>query len=436
MKVFKINSLLVLLTVSSGLWAQTSIIPAGPQESAILLRGATAHLGTGEVIENAVIAFEEGTITLVGPAGEVNYDAGAYDVMDVSGKHVYPGFILPATNLGLVEVGAMAASRDYAERGAYNPNVRSLIAYNTDSELIPTMRFMGILLAQVSPGSGVISGTSSVVQLDAWNWEDAAYAADDAIHLNWPSKMFGPRWWRGETEPRKNPNYEGIIQDLHEMLKGAVSYGKLEDPKAANLKMEALQGLFDGSKALHIHTNDAKEMVKGIKMAKQYGVERTVIVGGHEAMLVKDFLLENEAPVVLTDVHRLPEQDHEDTVYPYKLPKALQDAGIPFCFGFSEGMTARARNLPFYAGTAVAYGLDYEEAVAALTANTAEILGISDRTGTLERGKDANLFVSSGDAFEMREHQVEHAFIQGRSIQLEGRQEFLYKKYSEKFGHK
>ncbi|MEM6632515.1 MAG: amidohydrolase family protein [Bacteroidota bacterium] len=419
------------MLLANTLTAQVRVVPAPAQDKPILLQGATAHLGNGEVIEGSMIGFKDGKISLVANMATA-VSVSEYEVVDVSGKHIYPGFILPTTELGLVEVSAVSATRDFSEQGQYNPNVRSIIAYNTDSELIPASRFNGILMAQTTPTGGTISGTSSVVQLDAWNWEDAAYKTDDAIHLNWPPKMFGPRWWLGETQGRPNPNYDQVIQELQGLFAEAKAYSSV-DPEETNLKLAAMEGLFDGSKSLFVYTDKAKAMLASVRMAKENGVEKVVIVGGNEAMLVKDFLKEHEVAIVLTEIHRLPSEDHEDTRYPFKLPKELYDAGIPFCIGY-DGIS-NARNLPFTVGTTVAHGMPYEEALKTITSNTAEILGISDQVGTLEKGKDATLIVSEGDVFDMRTSKLTHAFIQGRQIQLNARQQWLYEKYSKKYGH-
>ena len=430
----RINSyilLMVSLVLTQTIHAQVRVVPAPAQEKAILLSGATAHLGNGDVIENSMIGFKEGKISLVANQAAA-VSVSEYEIVDVSGKHIYPGFILPATDLGLVEVSAVNATRDASEQGALNPNVRAIIAYNTDSELIPASRFNGILMAQSTPTGGVISGSSSVVQLDAWNWEDAAYKADDGIHMNWPTKTYGARWWLGETDPRPNPNYQSTLNEIQSIFSEAKVYADA-DERETNLKLAAMTGLFDGSKTLFIHTNSAKAMLASVGMAKENGVEKVVVVGGEEAMLIKDFLLEHEIPIVLTSIHRLPSEDHEDTRYPFKLPKELYEAGIPFCIGYSG--VSNARNLPFTAGTTVAHGLPYEEALKAITSNTARILGIDDQVGTLERGKDATLIVSEGDVFDMRTSKLTHAFIQGREIQLNARQQWLYEKYSKKYGH-
>ena len=433
MKPYHILTLLIFLFPFC-LQAQTQVIPAPPQKGSVLLLGGTAHIGNGEVIANSAIAFTDGKIALVIDANSANIDESSFnEVIDIQGKHVYPGFILPSTTLGLVEVGSLADTRDYSEQGQFNPNVRAIVAYNTDSEVIPTMRFNGILMAQATPTGGLIAGSSSVVQLDAWNWEDAAYHTDEGIHMYWPTKNFGPRWWQGETVPRPNPNYDKQVREIEQFFVDAAAYDELKDPKDSNLKLEAMKGLLDGSKTLYIHSNRAKAMVNSITVAKENGVKKIVVVGADQALLIKDFLKENNIPIILADIHRRPSRDHEDTVLPYKLPGLLHEAGLEFCFAYS-GVTS-ARNLPFTAGTSVAHGLEYEEAIKAITGSTAKILGIADRVGTLEPGKDATLFVSTGDALDMRSNNVEQAYIQGRKIQINARQQFLYEKYSKKYGH-
>ncbi|MGB3618273.1 MAG: amidohydrolase, partial [Catalinimonas sp.] len=157
--------------------------PGLPQSAPMLVRGGTVHTGTGRVIENGAVGFAEGKITYVGPAADA---PSGYQTVDAGGQHVYPGLILPNTTLGLVEIAAVRASRDQQEAGTINPNVRSLVAFNTDSDIIPTVRSNGVLLVQATPRGGTLAGTSSLMHLDGWNWEDAAVRADDGIHVYWP----------------------------------------------------------------------------------------------------------------------------------------------------------------------------------------------------------------------------------------------------------
>ncbi|MDJ0839622.1 MAG: amidohydrolase family protein [Acidobacteriota bacterium] len=426
----KIGTLLLLS--GAFCWAQVPV-PAPPQEKPIMLVGGTAHLGNGQVIENAVVAFKDGKLTAVADQTSIRVNRAEYDVVDTTGKHIYPGFILPVTSLGLSEVNSVRATNDVNETGNVNPNVRSLIAYNTDSELIPTMRFNGILTAQITPGGRGVRGTSSIVQLDAWNWEDAAYRVDDGIHVDWPARMRRQFDFATFSVKRvKNENYQAQMDGLRKAFNDAVNYRKLSK-KATNLKLEAMEGLFTGEKTLFIHTDDAKSIVESVSFAKESGVKSIAIVGGEQALMAKQFLVEHDIPVVLSDVHARPTEAHGDIDEAFKRPALLHEAGVRFCLSY--GSRTNSRNLAFYAGTAVAYGLPYEEAVKAITLSTAQILGIDKTTGSLETGKDATLFVSSGDALDMRGQNLEHAFIQGRKIQIPGRQQALFERYRKKYGH-
>jgi imidazolonepropionase-like amidohydrolase len=408
--------------------------PAPPQSQPILLLGGTAHLGTGEVIENSAVAFADGKLTVIGNASAVpDSERASYQVIDVRGQHVYPGFILPDTDLGLVEISAVRATVDNAEEGTLNPNVRSLISYNTDSELIPTFRFNGILLAQIVPQSGLMPGTSSVVQLDAWNWEDAAVTTDNALHLHWPSRFGNKFNFVTFTVMReRNENYEEQLQAVRSLFADAQAY-IATDPKTPNLKLEALRGLLNGSQTLFLHSDDAREIMEAVLFAEEYGVKKIVLVGGTGLLAVKDFIRERKLPVVIENVHQLPPHPDSPVDALYQLAHDLHQEGILVSLAYNEGMTARSRSLAFLAGTAAAYGLEKEEALQLITANPAQTLGIADRVGTLEAGKQATLFVSEGDALDMRTNRLTHAFIDGRQITLPAMQQELYQKYENKY---
>ncbi|PKG51485.1 amidohydrolase family protein [Olleya sp. 1-3] len=422
--------LILTLCVSAISFAQQT--PGDKQTQAITIEGATAHLGNGDVIENALIMFENGTLTFVGSANSKIARKGT--VIDAKGKHVYPGFIAPNATLGLVEVDAVRASDDEDEVGAMNPHIRSLIAYNTESKVVESMRPNGVLMAQITPRGGRISGTSSVVQLDAWNWEDAAIKADDAIHLNWPSNYSRGRWWLGEPNVLKeNKNYAKEIEELTNYFAQSKAYNANKTtPK--DLPFEALNGLMDGSKRLFVHVDYEKGITDAINFAKAENIKHLVIVGGYEANNVADLLKQNNVPVLLQRTHSRPKGDDHDYDLPYKLATQLVNSGILVGLENAGDMERmNTRNLPFLAGTTVAHGLTKAQALSLITLNTAKILGIDDIVGSLEVGKDATLFISQGDALDMRTNKLDQAFIQGRNISLETHQTELYKRYSEKY---
>ena len=414
------------LVISSG-WSQNT--PAPPQTQPILITGGTAHLGNGRIIENAAIAFEEGKLTNVSTNSSFTQDRSKYKLIDASGKHIYPGFVALNTQLGLKEIDLVRATRDYAETGPLNPNVRALIAYNTDSKVTPTIRSRGVLLAQITPTSGRISGLSSVVQLDAWNWEDAAYRADEGIHLNWPGIYKFRGWWTTNEEV-KNKNYTDQVQELRDFFNEAKSYQSLPTDKITNLRFEAMAAVFNGTRSLYIHTQHARTIMEAVLFAKDYGIT-PVVVGGRDSWMITRFLKKHNVPIILRQPQSLPGRTDADIDQPFKTPALLHKAGI--LFALSMNGSWQQRNLPFQGGQAVGFGLPYEYAIQALSLNAAEILGIADRSGSLEEGKDATLFICSGDVLDMRSSQVEQAFIQGREIDLDNKQNALYRKFKKKY---
>jgi imidazolonepropionase-like amidohydrolase len=404
-------------------------VPAPAQKAPILILGATAHLGNGQVIANSAIGFEDGKLSLVADATTIRIDRTRYaKIFDASGKHVYPGFIAPDTRLGLVEIEAARATVDAADIGTFNPQLRSLIAYNTDSEVIPTVRSNGVLLAQVTPRGGTMPGSSSVVQLDAWNWEDAAYAPDEGIQLNWPQPSNFGGWETGSPERRKNEQYEKEVLALQQFFAEAAAYAKQSAPEPRNLKFEAMRGLFEGKKQLYIHADQAKNIQESVLFAEKHGL-RPVLVGAEDAWLVADFLAAQQVPVILSRTQRLPARDDEDVDQPFKTAALLHQKGV--LFAFSDDGFWQVRNLPFQAGQAVGHGLPKEAAVSALTLNSAKILKIDQRCGSLEPGKDATLFISEGDALDMRGCQVTAAFIAGREIDLDNRHKQLRRRFEQ-----
>ena len=406
-------------------------VPAADQGEPIAITGAVIHIGNGMIINDGIITFDKGLITAVGDAGG-GINLVNHAVIDVEGRHVYPGFFLPNSTLGLIEVNSVRATSDVLEEGDINASVRSAIAYNTDSEIIPANRFNGILTAQVAPQGGLISGSSTVFKLDGWNWEDAMLAEDVGLHLHWPSYVQRRR--NPETglfETVDNENYEGQTQLLHSLFQDAQAYsGQL-----LNLNLLAMQPLFNGVAKLFIHADEAKQIISAIRFARSYGVQDIVLVGGADALSVKSFLLAQDVPVIYERIHELPQREWQDVDMPFKTPFLLHEAGIKVGIGGGATSIDRQRNLPFFAGTAAAYGLNRETALAMITSVNAEILGVADRVGTLEVGKDATLFISEGDALDMRTSQVLGAYIQGRDIDLYGTQQQLYERFRVKYAN-
>lgn len=417
-------------------FGQATIMPAKPQTKAVAIVGAHIHTGSGTFIENGYISFDNGKITGLGKAEGINFNPANTTIIDAKGKHVYPGFIATNTSLGLIEVESGArGTDDQGDVGQINPHIRSIIAYNTDSKVIPTLRSNGILLAQPTPAGGLVSGQSSVVMLDGWNWEDAAYKKDIGIHINWPVQRSGNRFFGQAGAPAGDPKeaYLKEISTIENYFTEAKAYSELAKPGTFNSRFDAMKGLFNGSKKLYINVNRSKDIIMAVKLAKKFGIS-PVIVGGTESYLITDFLRDEQVPVIVVETQTLPDRAEDDVYLPYKLPKMLQDGGV--LYALTGTGYWRQRNLPFEAGTAVAYGLTKEQAVTMISLNAAKILGIDKTTGSLEKGKDATLFISDGDALDMRGNKVEAAFIQGKSIDLDNLHKQLYKRYSDKYNLK
>jgi imidazolonepropionase-like amidohydrolase len=419
--------------------AQSNVYPAPKQTQPIAITGATVHIGNGQVFNNATVVMVDGKITAVGTNVEI--PAGAQRI-EAQGKHVYPGLILSASNLGLVEIGSVRASNDVREIGDMNPDIRSITAYNVDSKVINTLRSNGVLLANVVPEGGLLSGTSSVVQLDAWTNQEAAYKTDQGVHLNMPSLMalpgrrFGGFGGPNTQQPPTDPVKEGLdrIEKLKTFFQQAKAYNAETSHDQTNLKFEAVKGLFDKSAKLYVHANTVKQMLVALDFVKEFGFD-VVIVGGSDSWQIADLLKQNNVSVILNQMHSLPTAEDDDVDQPYKTPAMLQKAGVIFAIN-DEDEQNRGRNLMFNAGTAATYGLTKEQALQAITLNAAKCLGIDKQTGSIEVGKDANIIISDGDILDMRTSLVTDAFIQGRKIDLNDKQKQLNDRYLKRYNLK
>ncbi len=434
----KIN--ITVMLIFACLYQATAQVPvvAPKQDKPVILIGGTIHTGTGVVIENGTLVFANGKITMIGKSSDIKVESSGYEVIDVSGKHIYPGLIFPNTSLGLVEIGSgVDVASDRRELGELNPNARAIVAYNTDSHVIPVLRSNGILLAQIVPTGTLLPGTSSIVQLDGWNWRDAAYKLDNGIQFGWPVKSStGNR--RGDDYMQMgsagSANYEKNIESLEKIFSDATAYAAIDNPEVVNLRLEALKGLFDGSKTMFISATESKGIIAAISFGQRHGVKKMVLTGADEsAWAVRDFLKENNIPVLLADPLSVPKYDYSDIRLPFKLAAMFKDAGILVGLTYSKQAYG---NLPFAAGQTVSYGLTKEEALQTVTLNNAKILRIDDITGSLEAGKDANIVVSTGDILDMATNNVEYAFITGRNISLDNKHKQLYRRFQAKYDNK
>lgn len=431
----KYTTIVAALLVSLSSLAQETVYPAPAYKGMLFIKNGTVHVGNGQVLENTTIQINNGKIEKIG--ANLPIPADDVKVFDAAGKHVYPGLIMSNTNTGLKEIGSgVRGSNDFSEIGDMNPNVKSIVAYNSESKIINTLRSNGILLANIVPQGQLLAGSSSVVQFDAWNWEDAAYKTDGAMHFYMPSLINRRRGGFGGGAPSQDPIKAGLerIEMVKSFLQEAKGYYLQQNKTATNLKFDAVKGLFNKSQKFFVHCNLVKEMLIAVDFVKEFGFD-VVIVGGSESFQIAPLLKQNNIPVILEQLHSLPTSEDDDVDQPFKTPAVLQKAGVLFALSDEDGQTT-GRNLMFNAGTAASYGLSKEEALASITLNAAKILGVADKTGTIEVGKDANIIVSEGDILDMKSSVVTKAYIQGRELNLDDKHKQLNERFKTKYGIK
>ena len=424
----KIILTLLLIGASLGSWAQAK---------RILLTNGFLHVGNGQSMESALVGIVDGKITIVQNSLATTINKKEWDtIINLNGQHIYPAFVAPNSTLGLTEIDAVRATRDYDDVGELNPHVRTQIAYNAESRVIETVKTNGVLITQATPRGGTISGTSSVMFLSGWNWEDATILKDDGIHLNWPSSTEGGGWWAEPAPKKRNENYEAEKTKINEFFQLAATYAKAKNP-TVDLRLEAMKACFTGGKRVFFHADELQQILDIMDFVKDFNIKFPVLVGGYDAHLIGKRFKDANIPVMLTRVHSLPELDEDAVDLPFKLPFLLNQQGIKFCLQNSGDMeTMNARNIPFLAGTAMAYGLTEEEALRAISLSTCEILGIDKKFGSIEVGKSATLFVSVGPALDMRTNNVSLILVDGKFESVTNFQTELYNKYKKKYEEK
>jgi len=412
-------------------------IPAPPQDRPVALVGGAIHTVSGGVIENGTVVFDGGAIVDVGR--NVTIPSGAERV-DITGRHVYPGLIEAVSQLGLAEISAVRATLDYLETGDVNPNVRAETAVNPDSERIPVTRSNGIAVAGVLPAGGLVSGMAALIMLDGWTWEDMTLAAPAGMVVNWPGMRAVDAFGAQKSTEEQRKNLREQLKRLDRIFEDARAYMKALDaartPKPAapypetDLRWESMIPVLRGEVPVWVTASRLDEIEAAVEWADRVGV-KLVIVGGYDAPRAADLLKRKDIPVIVTPINRLPGRRHSPYDEAYTVPARLHEAGVRFCIAGAERY-GNERNVPYHAAMAAAFGLPREEALRAITLSAAEILGVGERIGSVEKGKDATLIVTDGDPLEITTA-VERLYIMGRAVDLENRQTGLYRKYTEKY---
>lgn len=410
-------------------------IPGKPQDHPIAIVGATIHPVTAPAIPHGTILFEKGRIVSLGANVQVPKDA---EIIDASGKHVYPGLISPATTMGLVEIDAVRATRDMTETGRINPNVRAEVAVNPESELIPVARANGITLAVSGPTGGLISGTSAVLMLDGWTWADMTLKAPAALNVDWPSMTINRAPWVRRTEAEQIKDRDSALRDLMGAFRDARAYMVAKESETQkgvpyhniDSRWEAMIPVLQGKVPVVVWATEVRQIEAAVAWSERESL-KVIIGGGYDAWRVADLLRKDDVPVLAGGIYRVPERRFEEYDDPYALPAKLFKAGVKFAIITGDD-PSNERNLPYHAATAAAYGLPWDEALKAITIYPAQIFGVADRVGSLETGKDATLIVTTGDPLDI-ESNVALEFIQGRRVDLTSKQTMLYEKYKEKY---
>lgn len=403
-----------------------------PQSEPVALRGATIHTVTNGVIENGTILFENGVIAAVG--ADVEVPSGAR-VVDVSGKHIYPGLIDAYSTVGIAEIGAVDVSNDINELGDFNPNIRANVAVNAESRHIGTTRSAGVLVAFATPGGGLISGLSSAMSLEGWTWEEMSLEPAAALNVNWPDpnpRRRGAFGGFGGDDNDEPPSYEEQVQKVKGFFAEARAYRDAVvagEQVRTDSRYAAMIPALNADVPVVVAADGAAQINDAISWAQEEGL-RVVIRGGRDAIHVADRLAANKVPVILTSTMAAPSRDYEPYDGAYAMPARLYEAGVKFAISGGAGSLYTNR-LPWEAGVAVAFGLPEDEALKAVTINAAEFMGIDDRVGSLEPGKQATLLITTGTPLDMTSD-IEQAYIQGREIDMMDIQKFFFEKYMEK----
>jgi len=407
-------------------------IPGGDQGRPVAIIAATVHTVSDGVLENATLVMRKGKIVAVGTDVAVPKNAIR---IEAAGKHVTPGLFSAHSDIGLVEINAVRATLDKAEVGSVNPNVKSWVSVNPDSEMIPVARSNGVLLALTAPAGGLLTGQSAVMQLDGWTYEDMTVKPATAMHLNWPAMSPVLDWETDESAKEQIESRDTALKNLHSAFDDARAYAAARAADAetpVDARWEAMLPVLAGEMPLIIDADDLQQIQAAVAFAAEQKL-KLILHGGYDAPLCAELLKKHQVPVIVSEVYRLPLRRGEPYDTAYTVPARLHEAGVDFCIaGGGRFGASMLRNLPYHAAMAVAFGLPEDVALKAITLAPAEILGVANRVGSLAKGKDATLIITDGDPLETAT-QVEAAFVQGRPVDLDDRHKRLWKKYEEKY---
>ena len=418
--------------MSTGVAGAVEYTPPGP--AAFALVGGTVHPASGPEIANGTVVVEDGRIVAVGAGVAVPSGAA---VVNVSGKHVWPGLIAANTVLGLTEVSTIQGALDTDETGTTNPNIRAEVQINPDSDLLPVTRLNGITSALVVPRGGALNGTSALVHLDGWTWEDMTVRAPVALHVQWPNMGIVRAFFETRSEDEQKKAREEAIAAISKAFDDARAYAKARDAESspgvprhdADVKWDAMRKALAGEIPVVFHANSAAQIRAALRFADEQKLPKVILLGGRDAPRFAETLKARGIAVIYTDLLATPTRGYESYDAAFTGPAELAKAGVTFCVADAGNQDAHnSRNLPYHAALARAFGLTADDALKSITLFPARILGVADRLGSIEAGKIADLVVTDGDVLDVTTH-VEQVYIAGRAIPMESRQTRLFHKY-------
>ena len=397
------------------------------ERGTFLLKNATVHTVTQGTFEGDVL-IKDGLIAEVGDIAQA--PAGSTTI-ELSGKHVYPGLIDGGTRVGLAEIDAVSLTNDFNELGDFVPHMQALTAVNPSSVSIPVTRTNGVTTVITSPSGGLFPGTAALINLHGYTPE-RMYAGFKGVVLNFPASGKRGRWDRRSDEDIKKAE-EKALKKLNDIWSKAKLYAQIDSASVAtgkqrqdyNPQMQALLPVVRGEATLMINVNKDKDISNAIKWVQKHNL-KAIFCGVSEGYKVAEELAEAGIPVVAGPVLSIPSRKYARYDANYKNPGLMQQAGVKVALRTNDN--ENTRNLPFNAGFAAAYGMGVEEALRAVTIVPAELFGVADSYGSIEKGKVANVFVTDGDPFETKT-QVEYLFIDGYKVAIESRHTLLYDEF-------
>ena len=423
----RIKSLLAVLLPAT-LLVQSGA--SGKNSTTILYKAKAVHTVSGETFRPGSILVREG---LIAEVGKLEPPKGT-QVVNWHDWEVYPGIISASSSLGLAEISALRPTRDFSEVGEFTPDVEAWVAVNPDSELIPVARANGVSHALVAPMGGTISGTSGLVRLDGWGVEAMTVKRPVALHLWWPGMGLNTTSKEKSLE-EQSKNRKRSLAKIDTFFDDAEAYAQAKQAGGETFAevpaWEAMLPFLAGKKQkpIMVHADELRQIKAVVEWAKRRKL-RIILAGAKDAWQTADLLAKEKIPVIFQHVFTSPARDFDPHDVHFRAPGLLARAGVKLAIGMRLGSwtAANQRNLPYHVAHTVPYGLSRKDAIAAITLHPAEMLGVDDRLGSLEKGKEATFVAVRGDLLDPRSS-VKHLILSGQEVDLESRHTRLYRRY-------